>query len=204
MKHLPLFFDLRGRPVLVVGGGSVALRKARFLSDAGSRLTVIAPRVEEAIRGLPDVTIHERSAEVADLQDHWSLVILATNKPELQESLSAECRSRHIPVNRCDAPDDSDFITGSLIDRPPFMVAINSGGSPTLSRLIRRRLEEVLEPELCQLANLLNELRPEIKRRLSDPAAREALFRAWGSEEGLERLKQDGVESVRQTILDQL
>lgn len=204
MKHLPLFFDLRGRPVLVVGGGSVAARKAAFLHEVGAALTVIAPEIDAAICALPQVNLQKRPAGLDDLESDWHLVILATNRPDLQASLADRCRTRRIPVNRCDAPDESDFVTGSLIDRPPFLIAINSGGSPTLSRLVRKRLEQVLEPALCELAELLNELRPEIKRRIADPVAREDIFRTWGSEEALERLKREGAEALRQAILASL
>jgi len=46
MEYLPLFHNLKGRTVLIVGGGEIALRKARLLSDAGARLRVVAPSIE--------------------------------------------------------------------------------------------------------------------------------------------------------------
>ncbi|MBF0501323.1 MAG: bifunctional precorrin-2 dehydrogenase/sirohydrochlorin ferrochelatase [Candidatus Riflebacteria bacterium] len=192
--------NLRNRPVLIVGGGDVATRKAEGLSHTGACLTVIAPAISDAITGIPDINALRRPATETDINDSLALVILATDCPELQERLALRCRALRVPVNRCDAPEDSDFVTGSLIDRPPVLAAVTSSGSPTISRLVRRRLETALEPALLDLGRLLNDIRPSVKKCMADPVRREAFFRTWGTEEAVTKIREQGADAVREEM----
>ncbi|MFZ2958475.1 MAG: bifunctional precorrin-2 dehydrogenase/sirohydrochlorin ferrochelatase [Candidatus Ozemobacteraceae bacterium] len=205
MQYFPIFLNLRHRRVLLIGGGEVAMRKAETLTRAEAQLTIIAPQITESLATLPQTELRRRPALLEDIDETWSLVVLATNNSALQARLAERCRALRIPVNRCDAPEDSDFVTGSLIDRPPVLAAITSSGSPTLSRLLRRRLEAAfdaaLEPALLDLGRLLNEIRPEVRKRFADSKSREAFFRAWGTEEAVTKLREQGPEAIRKEML---
>ncbi len=105
MDFLPLFHKLQGRVVLVVGGGEVALRKARLLSDAGGQLRVVAPEVRDELtragRRRPRCICAVMTS--ADLQG-VALVIAATDDEPLNARISAEAQALGIPVNVVDAP----------------------------------------------------------------------------------------------------
>ena len=104
MQFLPLFHKLQGRPVLVIGGGEVALRKARLLSDAGARLRVVAPEIRSELQELAGAEgIALRGYASCDLQG-VALVIAATDDEPLNARISAEAQAQGIPVNVVDAP----------------------------------------------------------------------------------------------------
>src|SRR5690606_19605407 len=101
MDFLPLFHNLQGRTVLLVGGGEIALRKARLLADAGARLRVVAPEIEEQLRELVEQGGGElrQRGYLADDQLGCVLVIAATDDEALNAQVSADAHGRGVPVN---------------------------------------------------------------------------------------------------------
>ena len=143
MDFLPLFHKLQDRLVLVVGGGEVALRKARLLADAGARLRVVTPEVREELRelvvqGAGEVLL--RNYQPAALSG-VVLIIAATDDEPLNAQISAQAQALGIPVNVVDAPKLCSVIFPAIVDRSPLIVAVTSGGdAPGLARLIRAKL----------------------------------------------------------------
>ena len=146
MELLPISLRLRDEPVVLVGGGVVAGRKARALIAAGARLTVIAP---ERDPGFPspesgDIEWLSRCYEPGDLASAV-LVIAATPDRQVNEAVYREARERGIPVNVVDSPDLCSFQFPAIVDRSPLTVAISSAGSsPVLARSVRSRVEAML------------------------------------------------------------
>lgn len=171
MDFLPLFHILRGRRALLVGGGDVALRKARLLSDAGAVLRVVAPEVHSELREL----IEEGAGELllrpyarGDLQD-CVLVIAATDDEPLNAQVSRDANERGVPVNVVDAPALCSVIFPAIVDRSPLVVAVSSGGdAPVLARLLRAKLETWIPATYGQLAGLASRFRERVKQRLPD------------------------------------
>lgn len=192
MKYLPLFFRLTGVEVLVIGAGQVALRKIRSFIGAGAKITVIASEIHPEILEIPDLKIKKKNVEAEDIHDAYTLAILATDSIAVNEEMGDLCREKGILVNRCDDPDSSDFITGSVIDRPPLIIGMNSSGSPAVSRLVKKHLEKHLDPDLSVLAEVLNDIRPLVRARIKNPGKREIFFRKWATEEAFTRLKREG------------
>lgn len=146
MIYYPIFLDLRGKPVLVVGAGKVALRKTRGLLEAGALVTVVAPRWEPAFDELP-VTLLRRAFEPGDI-DGASLVFTATDDREVNRTVAILAKARAIPVNVADAPPECDFLVPSRVRRGNLQVAISTGGEdPRRAVAIRRRIEQALEAE---------------------------------------------------------
>ena len=176
---LPLFVDLRQKPLLLVGGGSVAQAKLRALRDAGGAPRIVAAKVSEAFRkDAQGLELHERLFDASDL-DGIQLVVSATNDAAANAIISAEARARGIWVNAVDDPAACDVTFASTLRRGPFLVAVSSEGSfPGLSRSLRLSLESLLpasdEGPLRQFALL----RDRLRRRLPDPARRSAALRA--------------------------
>ncbi|HAY45699.1 MAG TPA: uroporphyrinogen-III C-methyltransferase [Gammaproteobacteria bacterium] len=173
MDYFPAFMNLKSRECVIVGGGQVALRKARLLASANAQLVVIAPDICKELKNLKQVhTTHQREFRDADI-DNATLLIVATNDTKLNEYISRLAHLNNLPVNVVDNPSLCSFITPSIVDRSPIVVAISSGGSaPVLARSLRARLESYIPPEYGQLAASMGELRAQVKSKLPNERAR--------------------------------
>src|SRR5829696_8208061 len=121
----PVYLDLTGVRVLVVGGGSVAARKIAGLCAAGAIVTVIAPNV---VHGTEAAQIEHRPYQHGDVTG-FQLVVTATDDPEVNAAVAAEARAAHVFVNSADDPDNCTFILPAIGRRGPVTVAVSTGGS---------------------------------------------------------------------------
>jgi len=167
MDFLPLFHNLQGRLVLVVGGGEVALRKSRLLHDAGAVLRVVAPQIEAQLRDLVARgagELHARGYAEGDL-DGCVLAIAATDDEPLNAQVSRDAKARCIPVNVVDAPALCSVIFPAIVDRSPLLVAVSSGSdAPVLARLLRAKLETWIPASYGELAGLAKRFRGQVKK----------------------------------------
>ncbi|HOY66702.1 MAG TPA: bifunctional precorrin-2 dehydrogenase/sirohydrochlorin ferrochelatase [Candidatus Ozemobacteraceae bacterium] len=198
---LPVFLNVRGKPVLVVGGGDVALRKIRMLAAAGASIRIVAKIIHNDIYIVPGVSVRMGPVADTDFTSDLFLAVLATDDPAVQERSACICRERGILFNRCDVPDVGDFVTGSLVARPPVLAAVTASRVPAMARLVRERFERALEPALIELAELLEELRPAVKEHLAGSKERAAFFRRWATEQTIDRLREAGRDAVRKEML---
>ena len=179
MDFLPLFHKLKDRLVLVVGGGEVALRKARLLSDAGARLRVVTPEVRDELRVMVEQGTGElllRGYQASDLQG-VCLVIAATDDEPLNARISEDCKGLGIPVNVVDAPALCSVIFPAIVDRSPLIVAVTSGGdAPVLARLIRAKIETWIPATYGQLAGLAKKFRAQVKGLFPDVQQRRVFW----------------------------
>ncbi|AOE85035.1 siroheme synthase CysG [Pseudomonas sp. TCU-HL1] len=179
MDFLPLFHNLQGRQVLVVGGGEVALRKARLLADAGARLRVVAPKIEAQLLDMVERSGGEsclRGYQEMDV-DSCVLVIAASDDQALNANVSAHAQARGIPVNVVDAPKLCSVIFPAIVDRSPLIVAVSSAGdAPVLARLIRARIETWIPAAYGQLAGLAKKFRDQVKTLFPDVQQRRVFW----------------------------
>ncbi|MET1076503.1 MAG: siroheme synthase CysG [Pseudomonas sp.] len=178
MDFLPLFHKLQDRRVLVVGGGEVALRKARLLVDAGATLRVVAPEVRDELRELAGACaeVLVRGYQSADL-DGVALVIAATDDEPLNAQISSQAQARGIPVNVVDAPALCSVIFPAIVDRSPLIVAVTSGGdAPVLARLIRAKIETWIPSTYGQLAGLAKKFRAQVRALFPDVQQRRVFW----------------------------
>jgi uroporphyrin-III C-methyltransferase/precorrin-2 dehydrogenase/sirohydrochlorin ferrochelatase len=158
----PVFLDVTGRQVLVVGGGPVATTKASRLVEAGARVVVVAPDVLADLEHLP-VTVVRREFTPSDLDDCWYVVSAAP--PDVNAVVVREATARRLFVNAVDDPAHATAFAGSGFTRGPVTVAISTGGdAPALARLMREALEELVEPDVEAWTSLAVKLRGEWKR----------------------------------------
>jgi len=171
MDFLPIFLKVANRPCLLVGGGRVAARKIRPLLKAGARVRVVSPELCGELRNRADqgeIDYLARGFAASDLDD-VELAIAATDNPEVNLEIARLAQARRVPVNVVDDLAASSFITPSVIDRSPMLVAIGTGGgSPTLSRLLRTRLESMIPAGYGRLAELTGKFRDRVKQLIPD------------------------------------
>jgi uroporphyrin-III C-methyltransferase/precorrin-2 dehydrogenase/sirohydrochlorin ferrochelatase len=181
LNYFPVFFDLTGQRVLIVGGGEVALRKISLLERTGALITVVAPEIAPELMALAaagKLKLAIREFEPADL-DGARLVIVATARRAVNRWIANLSESRNIPVNVVDDAQASRFIVPAIIDRDPVLVAISTGGtSPVLARRLRERLEALIPARIGELATWLKALRRASRRRLRDTDERRRFFEA--------------------------
>jgi len=175
VDYLPVGLKLAHRSAVLVGGGQVALRKARLLLAAGANLTVVAPRIEPGLEAL----LRERGGvwqqgvyTGTDITDA-ALVVAATPDPAVNEQVSRDAKALRVPVNVVDAPALCTFVFPAIVERGPLTVAISSGGrSPVLVRELRRRIEILLPAAYGRLAEFAGRFRERVRVDRADPAAR--------------------------------
>jgi precorrin-2 dehydrogenase/sirohydrochlorin ferrochelatase len=167
MRYFPLFLDVLGKSILVVGGGEVASRKIEALLRAGAAITVVSPNISPYIQSLIDdgrcVWIPEKYTNSV-LNTSWLQVWATTDNAELNHTVHRDAKALGILVNVVDDQPYCDFITPSMIERGRIQIAISSGGaSPVLIRNLRKTLEMVLPQNLALLADFGSAKRDDIK-----------------------------------------
>jgi precorrin-2 dehydrogenase/sirohydrochlorin ferrochelatase len=159
----PIVLDLTGVPVLVVGGGQIAARKASGLLEAGARLTVVAPVVGSDLAAAAAM-VHERPYRSADIAGH-QLVLTATDDPTVNAQVAIDARQAGVWVNSADDPENCSFILPALARRGSVVVAVGTdGSSPALARHLRDRIAaEVLTPNVEAAAQELARQRAALR-----------------------------------------
>jgi uroporphyrin-III C-methyltransferase/precorrin-2 dehydrogenase/sirohydrochlorin ferrochelatase len=172
MDYLPVFHKIKGKQCLVVGGGSVGTRKAGVLLEAGAKVRVVAPEIDDELKAQPNVEAVLARFEAKYL-DGVSLIIAATNDRAVNKQVSELAQARNIPVNVVDDPELCSFIMPAILDRSPLMVAFSSGGaSPVLTRMMRGKLETVIPQNYSRLAAFAERFRELVKTKVTNPAKR--------------------------------
>jgi siroheme synthase-like protein len=151
----------------VVGGGRVALRKARVLLEHGADVIVISPDLCQELAQLAEsgeIGALTREYQAGDLENAF-VAIAATDNSAVNRQVVAEARGRAVLVNVVDDAENSDFIVPSYLRRGEITVAVSTNGkSPALARKIRLRLERELGDEYALLADLISEVRMQVKQ----------------------------------------
>lgn len=171
MKTLPLFHRLQGELCLVVGGGEIAIHKARMLAKAGANIRMVAkqlsPEASEFVKQAA-VSLAQRPYQASDLEGAY-LVIAATDSESVNEQVAQDAKSLNMLVNVVDTPELSSFIFPSILDRSPLVIAVGSDGSaPVLVRLLRARLETMIPASYGRLASLVGRFRDRVRKAYPD------------------------------------
>jgi uroporphyrin-III C-methyltransferase/precorrin-2 dehydrogenase/sirohydrochlorin ferrochelatase len=205
---LPLFLNLAGRRVVLVGAGPVAAAKLNQLRAAGASVCVVAPDVSPALTdaaaaGGSEITIVRRAFTPADLDGAWLAIAAAT--PDVNKAVAEAAESRHLFVNAVDDPANASAYLSGVIRREGFTLAVSSSGeAPGLTALLREGLDVLLPRR--DLAMWLREARMQRRRWKADgvpmeqrrPLLLEAINRLYGRPEGLhDDSGRDGTEVAR-------
>lgn len=173
MHQLPIFLNLAGRTVVLVGEGEAADAKARLIERAGGRI-------------------------VAAWEEGATIAFVALDDEGEARTAAADLRARGLLVNVVDRPDLCDFTTPAIVDRAPVTIAIGTGGaSAGLAKAIRQRIEALLPARLGDLATALYTARDAMKARWPAPAdRRRAIDAALASGGALDPLDGEAADKV--------
>ncbi len=159
----PVFLDLTGVPVLVVGAGPVAARKIAALAAAGALVRVVAPTVADAVPVDAVADLRRRPYERSDL-DGMRLVLTATGDAAVDAAVAADATAANLWVNAADQPADCSFILPAVARNGPLAVAVSTGGSsPALARRLRDHAGALLGDDVVALAAELAERRAAVQ-----------------------------------------
>ena len=168
MQYLPIFTKLDNKPVLVVGGGEVALRKCRAFLKARASVTLVAPWFCDELKEHAhnnEVTLIDTYFDESHL-DGKMLVIAATDRDEVNNNVFELANARNVFVNVVDDQPKCTFIFPSIVDRDPITIAISSAGTaPVLARRLREKLETLIPQHIGPLATLVGGFRDKVKKR---------------------------------------
>jgi len=207
VDYLPLFFDIKDKPVLLVGGGNIALRKARLLLRSGATLTVIAHEIHQELKQLLDQ--HGGQALIGEyhpgLLDEKLLVVAATDDDELHKRIHFDATERHIAINVVDSPALCTFIFPAIVDRSPIVIGISSGGkAPVLARMLRAKLESIIPNGYSTLGQLVGRFRDRVKARFSTVDQRRMFWEHVIQGQVAEKVLSGRVEDAEQLLEDKL
>jgi precorrin-2 dehydrogenase/sirohydrochlorin ferrochelatase len=174
MSYYPIFVELQDRRCLVIGGGREAQRKVEGLLAAGGRVTVIAPKLARDLQRLlaeGRIDFQQREYREGDVEG-YEVVMVATDDGAVNAQVAAEGKRRRVWVNAADDPKNCDFILPAVIRRGRITIASSTGGaSPALARRLREELEAYMTDDIPALADLLAEVREELRARGIAPSA---------------------------------
>ncbi|MEX2245670.1 MAG: bifunctional precorrin-2 dehydrogenase/sirohydrochlorin ferrochelatase [Dehalococcoidia bacterium] len=169
MALYPIFVEAKGRRVLVIGGGNVGAEKVRGLLNAEAAITVVSPELLDELREHVDAGRVEhipRPYRASDLEGGYEWIMVATDDGAINADVAAAAKKRGLWVNAADDPQNCDFILPAVVRKGKITLAAStSGASPALARRLREELEAYLTEDMPALADLLAEVRQELRAR---------------------------------------
>ncbi len=155
----PVHLAIAGQPVLVVGGGAVAVRRTGGLLACGALVTIVAPAVEDHLTVLEGVTVQQRPYEPGEAS-RYRLVVAATDDAEVNLLVCRDAETAGVWANNSSLPDGGAAAVPAVLRRGPVVVSAGTGGSsPGLARWLRDQVADLFGPEVAVLADLVAEAR---------------------------------------------
>lgn len=140
---------LTDKKVVIVGGGKIALRKAKTLQGTGAHVTVVSPKILDELKVLPYITWQNKRFEAADIQEA-QLIFAATDDKEINR-LVCDSANAFQWVNDISASENSNFMTPAIVRRGDLILTVStSGTSPVFAKKIKRELEERYDDDIIE------------------------------------------------------
>lgn len=173
MDNLPIFLTVKNRQILVDGGGTAAARRIERALSAGAHVLSTDPEPEDEVQRLVDTApaglTFERRLPTEDDVAASAVVYGASEDEARDQRLHGWTRRHKVLCNVADVPELCDFITPSIVDRSPVVVAISTGGAaPVIARGLRARIETMLSPAYGQLTAFVGQFRSRIAEVILD------------------------------------
>lgn len=165
MATLALNIRMRGKLAVIIGGGTVALRKLRTLLNADASVRVVAMNICSEIDTLEQsgaLSVRLGGYTESDL-DNAFLVIAATDNALVNEQVCADARARRILVTVADNPGAGDCTFPAILQRGDLEIAVSTGGRcPTFAADVRNGIEEHIGHEYGAILDRLAEEREKL------------------------------------------
>ena len=195
MKTYPLMLNIQGRQAVVVGGGSIGVRKVQSLLEAGAKVRLVAPQVADAA-GLERAEVIQAPYEPRHLAGA-ALVFACTDSRELNSRIARDARSAGAWVNAADQPEDCDFFVPAVVSDGPVQIAIGTGGSsPALAAALKKAVASALPPQVGPFAEALAQVRDELQAAEGDTQVRCRVLRRLIEQDALEAFRAGGREAL--------
>lgn len=180
---LPVFLNLKGKQVALLGGTEAAAWKAELLAASGARVQVYASELEPEMEELLErdasagsLTWHQRPWALDVFQNVACVVADATDDAEGKAMVCA-ARDAGVPINVIDKPAFCQFQFGSIVNRSPAVIGISTAGAaPILGQAIRRKIETLLPQALQGWAQLAQQVRARVMNRFPAGALRRTFW----------------------------
>ena len=195
MSKYPVFLELAGRRVVVIGAGAVAVRKAQSLLAAGARVVVVGKKINEAM------TVLGAGANVELIESRYSsnylpgavLVIAATDDKKLNKRIYKDCQELEILCNVVDQPQLCDFFVPAVVKRGQLQIAVGTEGQcPAYSVHLRTKLEKIFTENHGRFLAELETVRETILENVTDHNQRKIILGTLVGDESFEYFVENG------------
>jgi uroporphyrin-III C-methyltransferase/precorrin-2 dehydrogenase/sirohydrochlorin ferrochelatase len=207
MKYFPIFLDTTDLTCLVVGAGEVAARKVELLLKTSADITVVAPWVCDTVQRFAKeekIKLIVRPYCDSDMTNK-QMVFVATDNSEINKQIHDEARVQKILVNVVDNTPLCQFITPSIVDRSPIIIAMSSGGvAPVLLRYLRQKLESVIPQKVSLLGLFSEKFRESVKKRFKSVTERRYFWEDVLDGDIAENVLQGNEQVAEQKFLEKL
>lgn len=193
--YMPVMLNLEGRRCVIVGGGTVATRKAAALTEAGAVVTVISPGVtawlQDRVRE-GEVAWLAREYREGDLKGAF-LVFAATDSRQVNDSIVKEAEMLGIPVNDTADGARGSFITPSVVRRGKLVIGVSTSGvGPAAARELCREIDRRFGDTYERYVEFLSLVRTRVKQQVEDKERRKRLLARLGELDILPSIRQGG------------
>ncbi|MFT5839144.1 MAG: uroporphyrin-III C-methyltransferase/precorrin-2 dehydrogenase/sirohydrochlorin ferrochelatase [Flavobacteriales bacterium] len=207
MQYFPIFLDTTDLTCLVVGAGEVAARKVELLLKTSAHITVVAPWVCNTVQRFAKeekIDLIVRPYLELDLNNK-QMVFVATDNSEINKKIHDQARAQKILVNVVDNTPLCQFITPSIVDRSPIIIAMSSGGvAPVLLRYLRQKLESVIPQKVSLLGQFSEKFREAVKKRFKSVTERRYFWEDVLDGDIAENVLQGNKQVAEQKFLEKL
>lgn len=203
MRYYPIYLDVKGRNVTVIGGGKVAERKVRTLISSGADVTVVSPDLTQGLKGLLTVgkVRHIRRRYRKGDLDNTVMALIATDDRATNEEIASNIKETNILINIADMPDKSSFILPSIVERGDLIISVStSGKSPALAKQTRKELERIFGKEYELFIKILGMVRRRLLENVRSEKKRRSIFQRLVKSDVLMFLK-EGRRSEAEILL---
>lgn len=207
MLLYPVNLNIEEKLCVIIGGGSVALRKTKGLLLAGAKVRVVSPVIHKELLLLyrsGKIEWIERAYVHGDLMEA-SLVFAATDNRAVQAEIMADAEKSEVLINSVDDPRRSDFHLPANFRRGKMLVTVStSGGSPALASRLRKQLETIVGEEYEAVVFLLSLVRQEVIALNDDSASHSQLFHRLLDLPLVQLIKDKNWFNLQMLLLDEL
>ncbi|NMA67902.1 MAG: bifunctional precorrin-2 dehydrogenase/sirohydrochlorin ferrochelatase [Desulfitobacterium sp.] len=198
-RYYPIYVNLENKPVLVVGGGKVALRKVKTLIEHGALVRIVSPKILPELKKLVDDSNciwQEKKYSSDDIQDAI-IIFSCTEIEELNQRVAEDAAEACRLVNVVDDPEKCTFILPSIMSQGDLKIAVStSGSSPFVAKQIRKKLEAEFGEEYKEYLALLKSWRKEVKEKMTNEQ-KEKFWERVTDGEVLELIKNNQLDEAK-------